>query len=134
MWLNRQRTGGAWPCFVSLDVAGRWALVANYAGSSVAVLPLRENGALGPATAVVQHSGHGIHPERQDAPHPHFIVLDLSGRYALGPDLGLDRIVVYRFDSWLGSLVPNDPPWWATEARRRAAPPGAPSWRPLYIL
>ena len=112
--LSHQRTGGAWPCYVSLDAAGQWALVANYAGGSVAVLPLRENGELGPATAVAHHSGHGVDPERQEAPHPHSITLDLSGRYALVPDLGLDRIVVYRFDSGQGSLGPHDPPWAAT--------------------
>ena len=96
--INEQPSGGAGPCFVSVDRAGRVALVANYDGGSVALLPIQSDGALAPATQVVQHTGSGPNPERQAAPHAHCILTDHSNRFALAADLGADRVFVYRLD------------------------------------
>src|SRR5882762_5022690 len=95
--LNGQPSGGGAPCYVSVDRAGRAALVANYAGGSVALLPIEANGALGSAH-VVQHTGKGPNAERQEAPHAHCILADPSNRFALAADLGADRVFVYRLD------------------------------------
>ena len=95
--LNEQPSGGGAPCFVSVDRTGRVALVANYAGGSVALLPIEANGALAPAQ-VVQHTGTGPNAERQEAPHAHCILPDPSNRFALAADLGADRVFVYRLD------------------------------------
>jgi 6-phosphogluconolactonase (cycloisomerase 2 family) len=38
------------------------------------------------------------------------IEADPSGRYVFAADLGLDRILVWRFDDVKGTLTPNDPP------------------------
>jgi 6-phosphogluconolactonase len=95
--LNEQSSGGGAPCYVSVDRSGRAALVANYAGGSVALLPVEANGALAPAH-MVQHTGKGPNAERQEAPHAHCIIPDPSNRYALAADLGADRVFVYRLD------------------------------------
>jgi len=96
--LNEQPSGGGAPCFVSVDKSGRVALVANYAGGSVALLPIQANGALAPAAHVVQHAGNGPNAERQEAPHAHCILPDPSNRFALAADLGADRVFVYHLD------------------------------------
>ena len=96
--LNEQPSEGGAPCFVSVDRSGRVVLVANYAGGSVALLPIQESGALAPAAQVVQHTGKGPTPERQEAPHAHCIVPHPSNRFALAADLGADRVFVYRLD------------------------------------
>jgi 6-phosphogluconolactonase len=96
--LNEQPSGGGAPCFVSVDRSGRAALVANYAGGSVALLPIQPDGALAPATSVRQHTGTGPNAERQAAPHAHCILPDPSNRFALAADLGADRVFVYRLD------------------------------------
>lgn len=96
--LNEQPSEGGAPCFVSVDRSGRALLVANYAGGSVALLPIQANGALAAAAQVVQHTGKGPKPERQEAPHAHCIVPDPSNRFALAADLGADRVFVYRLD------------------------------------
>jgi 6-phosphogluconolactonase len=83
---------------VSVDRSGRVVLVANYVGGSVALLPIRTDGGLTPATQVVQHTGTGPNAERQEAPHAHCIVADPSNRFALAADLGADRVFVYRLD------------------------------------
>jgi 6-phosphogluconolactonase len=108
--LNRQPSGGGAPCHLSVDKKGRFVLVANYVGGSVAVLPIHADGRLGAATHVARHAGSSVHPERQEAPHPHAIVLDPAQRYAFVPDLGLDRVMVYRLDRAGGTLTPAAEP------------------------
>jgi 6-phosphogluconolactonase len=96
--LDKQPSEGGAPCYVSVDRGGRVLLVANYAGGSVAVLPIQADGSLAPATHVEKHTGSGPNAERQEAPHAHCIVADPSNRFALAADLGVDRVYVYRFD------------------------------------
>lgn len=102
--LNTVSSRGAGPAHVSLDRTGRFLLSANYSAGSVAVHPILENGSLGSATASVQHSGSSVDERRQGAPHPHSIVTGPKNKHAYVPDLGLDRVKVYRFDEKDGSL------------------------------
>jgi 6-phosphogluconolactonase len=110
-FLNQVSSRGAGPCYVSLDKTGRFVLVANYDGGSVAVFPVHQDGRLGEASAFVQHQGHGVNPERQEGPHAHSIALSPDNRFALAADLGLDELLVYRFDAKRGSLAANQPPF-----------------------
>ena len=96
--LDEQPSEGGAPCFVSVDRSGRVVLVANYVGGSVALVPIKADGALAPATQVVQHKGTGPNAARQSAAHAHCIVADPSNRFALAADLGADRVFVYRLD------------------------------------
>jgi 6-phosphogluconolactonase len=95
---------------VSLDREGKNALVANYGGGSVAALPIGADGRLAPASSVIQHEGKSVDPQRQEGPHAHAINLDPQNRFALVPDLGLDKVLLYRFDADAGKLQANDPP------------------------
>src|SRR2546422_6534563 len=54
--LNEQPSGGGAPCYVSVDRTGRAALVANYAGGSVALLSIQMDGTLAPAAHGVEHT------------------------------------------------------------------------------
>lgn len=107
---GRRPTCGQGLAHVSVDHGGRFLFATHYGGGSVTVLPIDQDGALGNATGVVQHEGRGDHP-RQDAPHPHSAFSDPTDRFVLVPDLGLDRVFIYRLDAARGKLVPNDPPW-----------------------
>jgi 6-phosphogluconolactonase len=109
--LNQAATQGAGPCHISLDKTGKFVLVANYDGGSVAVFPIREDGSLAPASAFVQHSGSSIDKERQQGPHAHWIGTSPDNRFALVADLGLDQILAYHFNSDKGTLTPNNPPY-----------------------
>jgi 6-phosphogluconolactonase len=108
--INQQSSGGAGPCHLAVDRTGKWLLVANYGSGSIAVLPIRQDGALGEPGAIVQHHGSSVNPQRQAGPHAHFITLDPAGRFVLTCDLGLDKVLVYRLDPARGTLAPNDPP------------------------
>lgn len=120
--LNSVRSGGAGPTYVSLHPSGKFALVANYHGGSVAVLPILPDGRLGDATAVKEDAGQ-VGPRKatnappgsyafsgHDRTHAHMIQADAAGRFVLHVDLGLDRIFVWQFDGRTGGLTPNDPP------------------------
>jgi 6-phosphogluconolactonase len=96
--LDEQPSEGGAPCYVSVDRSGRVVLVANYAGGSVALLPIQTDGSLAPAAQVVPHTGSGPNVERQGQAHAHSIVADPSNRFALSADLGVDRVFVYRLD------------------------------------
>jgi 6-phosphogluconolactonase len=108
--LNQQPSGGTGPCHLTVDRSGKNVLVANYGSGSVCVLPLGEDGRLAEPSEVIQHKGSGPDPKRQEGPHAHSINLDPAGRFAFAADLGLDKVLVYRFDAAKGSLAPNEPP------------------------
>ncbi len=109
--LNHQSCGGSGPCHVSVDATGKVVLVANYGSGSVAALPIREDGSLGEATSFIQHEGSSVNQDRQQGPHAHSIKIDLGNNYAVSPDLGIDKVLIYKLDAESGSLIPNDPPW-----------------------
>jgi 6-phosphogluconolactonase len=102
--LDRTGSGGEDPCYISVEATGRYALVANYIGGSVAMLPIREDGTLDEPSDVVAHSGSSVHPERQDKPYAHCIVPDPTNAWALSCDLGTDTITVYRMNLVDGRL------------------------------
>src|SRR5436309_1549904 len=116
--LNRQSSCGVSPPYVSVHPSGRYAFAANYASGHVCALPIHEDGTLGEATSVVHHEGSGPVPQRQEGPHAHFITPDPTGNYVMACDLGIDKVLIYRFDPDDGRLVPNDPPF-------AALPPGS---------
>ncbi len=119
MPLNTESSGGAGPCYLSVHPSGKFAFTANYAGGTVAVLPIRENGELGPPSDVKQDSGPTglIHAASapsgsfaisgHDRPHAHMILTDPSGRWVISTDLGMDEIRIWDFDTQKGVLRPN---------------------------
>jgi 6-phosphogluconolactonase len=119
--LNNVSSEGAGPAYVSIHPAGKYALVANYGGGTVAVLPIQSDGRLGAASDVKRHQGT-VGPAQpssapagsfaisgHDRPHAHMIDADPSGRFVLAADLGLDQILIWRFDDGKGLLMPNEP-------------------------
>ena len=108
--INQRPTGGGAPCHLVIDSSGKNVLFANYTGGSVGVLRIEPDGSLGETTAFVQHEGSSVNKDRQEGPHAHSINLDASNRFAFAADLGLDKMLVYRFDAEKGSLEPAAPP------------------------
>jgi 6-phosphogluconolactonase (cycloisomerase 2 family) len=115
--LNRQSCGGKNPVHLSIDPTGRWIVTANYSAGSVGVVPIEKDGTLGPRSDLVTLTGEpGPDGKRQTSSHPHDAVFDPNGRFVAVPDLGFDRIFVFRLDAANGKLTPNDPPFVATRA------------------
>lgn len=100
-------THGAHPCYVSVSSDGSAAFSANYSGGNVAVHPLDAEGKLGNGerTAHYRHQGQlGPKADRQEGPHAHCI-LPLEGTpFVYAADLGIDAVIVYRYDRANGVL------------------------------
>jgi 6-phosphogluconolactonase (cycloisomerase 2 family) len=120
--LNTVSSRGAGPTHLNVHPSGRFVLVANYFGGSVAVLPILADGSLGSATDYKQDSGapgpkHATNSpggsfaiSGHDVPHAHMIEADPAGHFVVSTDLGLDQILVWKLDEHTGQLAPNDPP------------------------
>lgn len=98
-------SGGPHPCHVAVDNTGKWCFVGNYTGGSLAVLPIKEDGSLGEPTQVIQHTGSSINKERQNEPHVHSVNISPSNKDVFVPDLGMDKIMAYRFNEGTGELT-----------------------------
>jgi 6-phosphogluconolactonase len=103
--LNQQPSLGADPCHVTVDHQGKNVLIANYTGGSVAVYPIGGDGGLKETSCFIQHHGSSSDKERQSGPHAHAVYLDNSGKRVLACDLGLDKVIIYDYDSAAGKLT-----------------------------
>ncbi|MGW6933686.1 lactonase family protein [Lentzea sp. NPDC054927] len=95
--VNKQATGGADPCHLTLDPSGKFLITADYSSGSLSVFPVNPDGSLAARTQKVQHKGSGPVKDRQEGPHAHHIVFDPAGKYAAAVDLGADSVFVYSF-------------------------------------
>lgn len=125
--LNQSSSKGSGPCHLALDKTGKNIVVANYGSGSVAVLPVASDGQLGDATDFLQHSGKSVNPERQQGPHAHCVTFDPGNKFVFVCDLGLDKVMIYRFDAEKGKLTPADP---AFVSAKPGAGPRHMSFRP----
>ena len=107
--INAVGSGGPGPCHVQVDAMGRYLLAANYAGGSVAVAPINDDGSLSELSCFIQHEGSSVNPIRQDRAHAHSVNPDPHNLFVYVPDLGQDRLAIYRLDPERGQLVTHDP-------------------------
>lgn len=134
-WLQQVSSLGAGPAHLSLDRSARYLLVANYNAGSVAVFPIESDGRLGEHSAFVQDTGSSVNPQRQTGPHAHAIQVTNDNRFVIVADLGIDNLLVYRFDADKGALTPASPAFVAMDPgagpRHLAL---APSGRHVYVV
>lgn len=118
-FINQRSTEGRNPVHLALDPGGRFLLVTNHLGASVALLPIATDGSLEPVRQRVHFDGPlGPHRIEQQQAKPHFNPFHPSGRFVIVPDKGLDRVSVLTLRD--GSLAPADPPFVA--AREGSGP------------
>jgi 6-phosphogluconolactonase len=109
-FLNKQKTKGDNSSTVEVDASNRWVLLST--GPGVALFPIQADGSLGPYSDLVIPEGEpGPLRDEQDGPHPHQAAFDLTGKFVIVPDKGLDKVHVFRLDAERGRLVPCDPPF-----------------------
>ena len=118
-YLNSRPSGGDGPCYVSVSETGSDVFVANYSGGSLTVLHTLADGSLDSAAQNIVHQGSSVNKERQEKPHVHSVVLSPDNHYLMVPDLGMDKIMVYRFDP------SNNQPLTPAKPEFEAVKPGA---------
>ena len=110
--LNQLPSLGEDPCYLSLDKTGKFLLVANYTSGTVAVFPILPDGQLGEHTALLKNAGAtGPNKERQEGPHAHWIEATTHNQFVYVADLGLDRVLIYKFDATKGLLASGGQPF-----------------------
>ena len=105
--LNQQSSRGDWPCHLRLDGTGQWLIATNYGTGNAAIYPLQADGSLGEMIDFVQHQGKGPNTARQEGPHAHSSIFTPDNRFVIIADLGIDQLVIYKFDSSTGKLSPH---------------------------
>jgi 6-phosphogluconolactonase len=109
--LNKVSSGGRGPCYLLVDDSGKTLFVANYASGSIASFAIKPDGSLGAMISFDQNSGSSVDRLRQEGPHAHAVVLSPDSRFLIVPDLGTDKIRLYRVNIQKGTFTPNDPPF-----------------------
>ena len=107
--INKQPSGGDHPCYVALTSNNKWLAVANYTGGSVSVFAVNNDGSLKPHPQVVQHEGSSIVPQRQDKPHVHSTVFSPKHDYLFVSDLGMDKVMIYKFNPAASKPLQTNP-------------------------
>lgn len=103
--LNAVPIGDGGAAHVSLDKTGRTLFTAQYGGGSVAVFAINADGSIKARTQLIDHEGGSkAVAGRQDAPHAHWTGVSSDNQFAFVPDLGLDQVVVYKFDPSAGTI------------------------------
>ncbi len=110
--INKVSSKGGWPCHLSFDHTGRVCYAANYKDGVVSSFLIGKDGSISEAAAVVQHHGSShVDKERQEGPHAHMAAVSPDNHLLLVPDLGLDKVMMYKIDAVKGTLEPNGAPF-----------------------
>ena len=114
-FINKVPSFGASPCHVIVSANDKFVLVANYMGGNLVVFPVRPDGGLGQYVELKQDHGSGPNKDRQEAAHAHSVYLDSKNKFALSADLGIDRVMIYKFDEANGKLMPDAIPFYSAK-------------------
>jgi 6-phosphogluconolactonase len=107
--LNTVDTKGAHPCYVSVDKKSKHLVVGNYSGGNLSLFDIKEDGSLSDAKQTIQHNGNSMNRQRQEKAHVHASVYSPDYKMLFVPDLGMDKLMLYKVDSKTGMLSANDP-------------------------
>lgn len=113
--LNQQSSLGKNPCYLTVDKTGKWVITGNYTSANIAVHPVNANGSLGNAVDSVLHEGSSVVEGRQDEAHVHATFLSPDNKTLYVPDLGMDKVMLYKFSNKTGKLTEADMPYIITE-------------------
>ncbi|MGI8581235.1 MAG: lactonase family protein [Chitinophagaceae bacterium] len=114
-FINKQSSGGDNPAYVSVNNTGKWVIAGNYSGGSLSAFPVNGDGSLQPFAQLIEHSGKSVNKERQEKPHVHATVFSPEGDQLFVPDLGVDKVMIYKFNATAQKpLVPASPAFVST--------------------
>ncbi|MCF8301898.1 MAG: lactonase family protein [Bacteroidales bacterium] len=106
-FISRSSSGGAHPCFVTINEQG-FVLAANYTGGNLGLLRMDEEGELTDLLDVEQHNGSGT-TQRQEGPHAHSVYFMPGSDRIISADLGTNELWFSHLDTVRQKLLPSDP-------------------------
>ncbi|MBA4139276.1 MAG: lactonase family protein [Segetibacter sp.] len=115
-FINKQYSGGANPCYVSVHNTNKWVVTGNYTGGNLSAFAVNADGRLQPLSQLIQHTGAGVNKQRQEKAHVHSTVFSPDQKYLFTPDLGEDKVYIYNFNAASAKpLTPASPAFKASE-------------------
>ena len=116
-FMNRVSSGGASPCYVSIDDKNKYVFTGNYGNGTLSAIPINEDGSLRDDIQIIQEEGSSINERRQAGPHVHCTVLTPDNNFLFTSNLGTDKVSVYRFEASKpeNPITPADPAWFEVE-------------------
>jgi len=109
--LGSVETGAGGAAHLSASRDGRALLSAQYGSGTTTLYALADDGSIDRRVSVHRHAdlldqaGSRVVPKRQNAPHAHWTGTSPDDRFAFVPDLGMDKVVIYRLDTEKPELV-----------------------------
>ena len=105
--INTELSGGDHPCYLAVDKTGKWLSVGNYNGGNIGIMPINNtDGSIGKAV-MTQHTGSSVNITRQTKAHVHCTYFSANNKFLYVPDLGMDKIMIYKFNETNGELMPT---------------------------
>lgn len=90
LFKSKSQTGGAHPCFVTVNDENQ-VLVANYTGGNIGYLKVDNQHGLTNLVSIQQHKGKGT-TDRQQAPHAHAAWFHPANKEIIAADLGTNQL------------------------------------------
>ncbi|MFN5371958.1 MAG: lactonase family protein [Bacteroidia bacterium] len=97
-FLNKQKSGGENPVYLTTSKNNEFVINGNYTEGTVSVFKTNPDGSLNPSSQIIQFKGSGSNAKRQDKAHIHATVFSPDFEYIFFPDLGADKIRVFKFN------------------------------------
>ena len=98
-FLNKQSTAGANPVNLTVSGNNKYIVTGNYTDAGVTVLSTNANGTINPYLQTIPFLDSSINKVRQDKSHIHSTIFSPDYKYLYLPDLGADKIRVFKFDA-----------------------------------
>lgn len=101
--LSKRETGGAHPCFVTVNDTN-YVLTANYSGGNVGLLKVNVSGELSTLLNIQHHNGKGT-TTRQESPHAHSAWFHPTKNEVISVDLGTNELWFSTVNKTTNKLV-----------------------------
>jgi 6-phosphogluconolactonase len=103
IFINSVPTTQIDPCYIA--VSRSHIITAGYSDGTIQVHERMAGGSIGALVQTINHTGSGMHAERQSMPHVHQTIFSADQKFLLACDLGADKIVVYSYDIERNSVL-----------------------------
>ena len=100
-FVNSVAIGDGGAAHIAIDPTGSMILTAQYGGGSTAAFSVNEDGSLKERTALVDH----VDETRKS--HAHWAGFSPDNRFGFVPDLGFDKVIIYKVDPQTAKITPH---------------------------
>ena len=98
-FINKQTSGSENPVYLTVHKGNKFIVNGNYTQGTISVFTVNPNGSLNPYSQIIQFTDSSINKLRQEKAHIHATVFSPNNDFIILPDLGSDKIRVFKFDS-----------------------------------